>query len=152
MAVGARLVLLRRISAGYRELEKSEKLRMGLTVIDSIAHELLTHPDMSGVVSTKQMRVMLRYKAGIKGLTGLSSHIHAAVNMLLRERILENVPRDIGEYHAEGDSPLTFEAARRRFTRKKAPVLEFETVAQTGAKRRGRKCYSVRKHSWTGLA
>ena len=98
------------------------------------------------------MRMMLRYKAGIKGLTGLSSHIHAAVNMLLRERILENVPRDIGEYHAEDDSPLTFEAARRRFTRKKAPVLEFETVAQSGAKRRrGRKCYTVRKRSWTAI-
>ena len=140
MAVGARLVSLRRISAGYRELEKSEKLRMGLSVIDSVAHELLVHPEMSGAVSTKQMRMMLRYKAGIKELTGLSSHIHAAVDMLLRERILENVPQDIGESYV-----------RRRFNRKKPPVLEFKAVAQSKPKRRGRRLYTIQKRSWTAI-
>ena len=38
------------------------------------------------------MRILLRYKAGVKELNGLSDHILQAVNMLLKVRI----PEDIG--------------------------------------------------------
>ena len=140
IAVKAKLASLDRISAVYRELEKSEKLRMELSVIDRIAHELLVHPDMSGAVTTKQLREMLRYKVGIRELTGMSSHIHAAVDMLLRERILENVPQDIGESYV-----------RRRFNKKKPPALEFKAVAQSKPKRRGRRLYTIQKRSWTAI-
>ena len=59
--------------------------KMELSTVDRIAHELLVHPEMSGAVTTKQIRGMLRYKAGIRDLGSLSNHIHEAVDMLIKD-------------------------------------------------------------------
>ena len=139
----AEMASLRRISAA-RSSDVFAQRRKGLSVIDRVAHELLVHPDMAGIMTTKQMRILLRYKAGVKELNGLSDHILQAVNMLLKVRILEDVQQDIGESAAEGDSPLTL-AVRRRFNMRKTPVPESKT------KKRGRKLYTVQKRSWTAI-
>ena len=55
-----------------------------LSPVDLVAHELLIHPEMSGAVSTKQMRTMLRYKTGVRCLGALSDHIFEAVDMLIK--------------------------------------------------------------------
>ena len=87
----AEMASLRRISAA-RSSDVFAQRRKGLSVIDRVAHELLVHPDMAGIMTTKQMRILLRYKAGVKELNGLSNHILQAVNMLLKVCI----PKDIG--------------------------------------------------------
>ena len=121
----AKVASRHRISAA-KSPEGVAQRELELSVIDLVARELLVHPGMSGAVSTKQMRTMLRYKAGIKELSGLSNHIHGAVYMLIREHILEHVQQDIGGSDAEGDSPSTLEAGpatpavRRRLSMKKS--------------------------------
>ena len=123
---------------------------MNLSVIDHIAHELLIHPRMSGAVSTKQMRTMLRYKAGIKELSGLYNHIHSAVYMLIRERILEHV-QDIGGSDAEGASPSTLAMRQQRLTTNTSPIPYSKAVAKSKARRRGRECFIVQKRSWAAI-
>ena len=124
---------------------------VNMSVIDLIAHELLIHPRMSGAVSTKQLRTMLRYKAGIKELPDLSNHIHSAVYMLIRERILEHV-QDIGGSDAEGASPSTLAMRQQQLTTNTSPTLYSKAVAKSKVKRRkGRRCFFVQKRSWAAI-
>jgi len=95
---------------------------------------------------------MLRYKAGIKELPDLSNHIHSAVDMLIRERILEHV-QDIGDSDAEGASPSTLAMRQQQLTTKTSPTRYSNAVAKSKVKgrRRGRRCCVVQKRSWAAI-
>ena len=145
MAVGAK-------KASQRPRSYPAQHLVNMSVIDHIAHELLIHPRMSGAVSTKQLRTMLRYKAGIKELPDLSNHIHSAVDMLVRERILEHV-EDIDDSDAEGASPSTLAMRPQQLTTNTSPTLYSNAVAKSKVKRRrkGRRCFVVQKRSWAAI-
>ena len=130
-----------------------EHRKMELSTVDRIAHELLVHPEMSGAVTTKQIRAMLRYKAGIKDLSNLSNRIHEAVDMLIKECILEGVQRDIGDSDAEDDNlPTPAEddnpptpAVLRMLSMRRPPTHMSKT------KQRGRRCSTIQKRSWAAV-
>ena len=144
MAVGAK-------KASRRPRSYPAQHLVDMNVLDHIAHELLIHPRMSGAVSTKQLRLMLRYKAGIKGLPDMSNHIHSAVDMLIRERILEHV-QDIDDSDAEGASPSTLAMRPQQLTTNTSPTLYSNAVAKSKVKRRkGRRCFFVQKRSWAAI-
>ena len=93
----------------------------------------------------------------LKELSSLSDHIHEAVYMLLKEGILEEVQQDIGGSDAEDDNPSNLEAepatpsVLRLTSLKRPPNSKSGAAAKSTAKKRGRKCCTLRKRSWTAI-
>ena len=82
----------------------------------------------------------------------MSNHIHSAVDMLVRERILEHV-EDIDDSDAEGASPSTLAMRQQQLTTNTSPTLYSNAVAKSKVKRRrkGRRCFVVQKRSWAAI-
>ena len=102
----------------------------------------------------------------LKELSRLSDHIHEAVDMLLKEGILEAVQQDIGGSAAEDDDPSNLGAepatpsvlaepatpsVLRLTSLKRPPNSKSGAAAKSTAKKRGRKCCTLRKRSWTAI-
>ena len=93
----------------------------------------------------------------LKELSSLSDHIHEAVYMLLKEGILEEVQQDIGGSAAEDDDPSNLGAepatpsVLRLTSLKRPPNSKSGAAAKSTAKKRGRKCCTLRKRSWTAI-
>ena len=93
----------------------------------------------------------------LKELSKLSDHIHEAVDMLLKEGILEAVQQDIGGSAAEDDDPSNLGAepatpsVLRLTSLKRPPNSKSGAAAKSTAKKRGRKCCTLRKRSWTAI-
>ena len=93
----------------------------------------------------------------LKELPSLSDHIYEAVCMLLKEGILEEVQQDIGGSDAEDDNPSNLEAepatpsVLRLTSLKRPPNSKSGAAAKSTAKKRGRKCCTIQKRSWTAI-
>ena len=77
--------------------------------------------------------------------------------MLLKEGILEEVQQDIGGSAAEDDDPSNLGAepatpsVLRLTSLKRPPNSKSGAAAKSTAKKRGRKCCTLRKRSWTAI-
>ena len=87
----------------------------------------------------------------LKELSRLSDHIHEAVDMLLKEGILEAVQQDIGGSAAEDDDPSNLGAEPATPSVLRLTSLKRPPNSKSGAKKRGRKCCTLRKRSWTAI-
>ena len=119
-----------------------------LSACDLVAHELLFHAKLVGPVSTKRIRTLLRNKPGVKELTGLSTYIHEAVEMLLRANILEQVHQECSESEAEGEDAVSLDNLTQTPEVRRFLNLKWDKPL---AKQRGRKCFTIQKRTWAEI-